>query len=545
MDRAEKQKRSLAYKALSSSHPEKTTTTTKTTKEAKAAKARVKEQLDREAVPKVDRCRLVELRPTAQQHRFFLQWFKDSRRTYNLAMARVLREKWHSNLGVSLAAVEKTLQSTLVAAAGLAQRKSKKDVVLLRTPKVLRQQSVKAVIAVLKAHRTRSAKRAAARLHQPANKKLQKPLRFQPGFKAKAMHHDSVCLEKKSFGYVGPSTCSLFKNLQPKRALAQTKAVAAACAAAGLRPQARDQDPKDKGYLFRKVRTKGATALVDWENKGMAHDFKLHLAYGTFFLIVPETQTVASRVRSRAPLADFDTVAAVDPGVRKFATVYSPEGRVTVYGTNTTQVLDKQLRRIDRRKAALARAGAKLARRKPLVEATHRTFVAAVATRPTLRGGLPCTDATARGAKAKLRSEVRRAKRRYHASLRKAKRVVRNFHYNVAHALLQQHETVILPTNTSHHWRKGKRLAKLVKRRATLLQMGQFGERLVQTATWYPESRVLRGSEAYTSKQCGRCGTLNDKLGGSEVFTCRAEGCGAQGDRDVHAARNILLRFLE
>jgi transposase len=75
--------------------------------------------------------------------------------------------------------------------------------------------------------------------------------------------------------------------------------------------------------------------------------------------------------------------------------------------------------------------------------------------------------------------------------------------------------------------------------------MGQFGERLVQTATWYPESRVLRGSEAYTSKQCGHCGTLNDKLGGSEVFACRSEGCGAQGDRDVHAARNILLRFLE
>jgi transposase len=156
-----------------------------------------------------------------------------------------------------------------------------------------------------------------------------------------------------------------------------------------------------------------------------------------------------------------------------------------------------------------------------------------------------CTDVTARSAKQKLRCEVRRAKRRYHAALRKAKRVVRNFHYNVAHDLLRRHQTVILPTNTSHHWRKGKRLARCVKRRATLLQMGMFGERLMQTATWCPSSRIVRGSEAYTSKQCGRCGTLNDKLGGSEVFTCRAPGCGNQGDRDVHAARNILLRFLE
>jgi putative transposase len=73
--------------------------------------------------------------------------------------------------------------------------------------------------------------------------------------------------------------------------------------------------------------------------------------------------------------------------------------------------------------------------------------------------------------------------------------------------------------------------------------MGAFGARLVQTATWYPGSRILRGSEAYTSKQCGRCGTLNDKLAGSEVFKCSA--CDAVADRDVHAARNILLRFCE
>ena len=71
---------------------------------------------------------------------------------------------------------------------------------------------------------------------------------------------------------------------------------------------------------------------------------------------------------------------------------------------------------------------------------------------------------------------------------------------------------------------------------------GQFAQRLIETATWYPGSKIVRGSEAYTSKQCGRCGHLNDKLGGSEVFCC--EECSATADRDVHAARNILLRFL-
>jgi transposase len=47
----------------------------------------------------------------------------------------------------------------------------------------------------------------------------------------------------------------------------------------------------------------------------------------------------------------------------------------------------------------------------------------------------------------------------------------------------------------------------------------------------------MTGSEAYTSKQCGKCGFLNDKLGASEIFRCRRCKVGA----DRVAARNILL----
>jgi hypothetical protein len=57
-------------------------------------------------------------------------------------------------------------------------------------------------------------------------------------------------------------------------------------------------------------------------------------------------------------------------------------------------------------------------------------------------------------------------------------------------------------------------------------------------------SHIIRCSEAYTSKQCGACGELNDKLGGgSKTFNCQK--CGTVADRDVHAARNILLRCLQ
>jgi transposase len=82
-----------------------------------------------------------------------------------------------------------------------------------------------------------------------------------------------------------------------------------------------------------------------------------------------------------------------------------------------------------------------------------------------------------------------------------------------------------------------------------MLAFGQFGRRLVETATMYKNRTILRGSEAYTSKQCGACGSINDRLGSSITFVC--PNCSSFADRDVHAlaraqapARNILLRFI-
>ncbi|PKY54876.1 hypothetical protein RhiirA4_328888, partial [Rhizophagus irregularis] len=46
-------------------------------------------------------------------------------------------------------------------------------------------------------------------------------------------------------------------------------------------------------------------------------------------------------------------------------------------------------------------------------------------------------------------------------------------------------------------------------------------------------------SEYYTSKTCGSCGLVNDKLGGSKTFKCEGYSiC------DINGARNILLNFL-
>ena len=218
--------------------------------------------------------------------------------------------------------------------------------------------------------------------------------------------------------------------------------------------------------------------------------------------------------KKRSPSAE--AVAAIDPGVRTPFTVYSPQGTVAEIGVNAAKVLDKLHRRIKRKK-------------KRLKEIFHDV-------------NQQIQQRRTRDQKRQERNRIRKAKKAYHEAEDKAKRVIRDFHYKTAHYLLQRFHTIILPTTSSHQWRKGKKLAAVTKKRAMTLSLGSFSSRLVETATKYEKSVIKRGSEAYTSKQCGRCGKLNDKLGSAKVFNCGA--CGLKVDRDIHGARNILLRFL-
>jgi len=67
----------------------------------------------------------------------------------------------------------------------------------------------------------------------------------------------------------------------------------------------------------------------------------------------------------------------------------------------------------------------------------------------------------------------------------------------------------VLPGTNSHWWRQGSSLHSIVKRRIQLRSFGSFARRLGTLLTTLSATKTLvRGSEAYTSKQCGRCGTL-------------------------------------
>ena len=220
----------------------------------------------------------------------------------------------------------------------------------------------------------------------------------------------------------------------------------------------------------------------------MQTDFSIHFKHGRFTLQLPRTVAVGTRPSIPSP----SRVVAIDPGVRRFATTYSPEGSATIYGHNTSHVLDRLSRRIDRSKTTMVRSVQK-----------HQEAR---------------SKRQSRKQKGASRTRLRRSKRRYYSALRKAKDVIKDFHYKVSHDLLARHDTIICPTTSSHRWRRGASLHPIVKRRIQLLSFGSFARRLVQCATLYTNKTIVRGSEAYTSKQCGRCGTLQNKLGSSTTF---------------------------
>ena len=63
----------------------------------------------------------------------------------------------------------------------------------------------------------------------------------------------------------------------------------------------------------------------------------------------------------------------------------------------------------------------------------------------------------------------------------------------------------------------------------------------------YSDCKEIECDKSYTYKIGGYCDVIKDKLGGSKVFKYKQQNCQQKSigsDRDIHTARNFLLRYL-
>ncbi len=135
-------------------------------------------------------------------------------------------------------------------------------------------------------------------------------------------------------------------------------------------------------------------------------------------------------------------------------------------------------------------------------------------------------------------------RRAYHRKLRKIKDKIKECHNKLALFLCENYRVVLIPKFQVSRMvkRRNRKLHSNTVRQMCCWSHYAFREALKAKSELFPWCKVVEVGEAYTSKTCDECGVLNQTLGSNKVFKCQE--CGYNADRDLHAAKNILLRYI-
>lgn len=194
-------------------------------------------------------------------------------------------------------------------------------------------------------------------------------------------------------------------------------------------------------------------------------------------------------------------IVGLDPGVRTFQTFYGLNECGKLGDKYSYRVLDKLHKRIDK------------------MQSVHDTL-------------------NVKHMKYKLRKRCNKLRT-------KVKNIVSDLHWKAASFLTKTYKVILLPTfNTKQMVErklKKRKITKKVVRNMMALSHFTFKTKIKHLAKRYG-STVIECSEAYTSKTCGVCGNINNKLGSKDVYECSK--CNSTIDRDMNGARNVLIRSL-
>jgi putative transposase len=150
-----------------------------------------------------------------------------------------------------------------------------------------------------------------------------------------------------------------------------------------------------------------------------------------------------------------------------------------------------------------------------------------------------------------LMSKISQATGRKRQSMRKAAGRMRNrirnlideAHRQIAHYLTSNYKVIFLPTfETSQMVAKSKRKIRSKTARQMLSWAHYRFSQVLANQAELTQTRLIEGSEAYTSKTCTKCGHIHTTLGGSKVFKCPS--CGHKLPRDWNGALGYMLRAL-
>jgi putative transposase len=260
-----------------------------------------------------------------------------------------------------------------------------------------------------------------------------------------------------------------------------------------------------KGVIYPK--TFGSVPLRSTESLPERLDHDAHLVrtrLGHYYLCI--TLDVP-RDENQVP-SEMSRIATIDPGVRTPHTLYDPSGKLIEFGKGDIGHLYRLCHHLDRLRSEIDL----LPKR--------------------------CSNLELKRYAHRKRWHMRRAWLRGSQRIRN---LVDDYHKKVVHFLVTHYDVVLLPALETSRliMRKARKLASKSVRAMVTWSHYRFRQRLLWKCRTIGCKVVVCG-EAYTSKTCGSCGWIHEKLGGSKVFKCGQ--CGLEVDRDANGARNILLK---
>ncbi len=186
-------------------------------------------------------------------------------------------------------------------------------------------------------------------------------------------------------------------------------------------------------------------------------------------------------------------IVSIDPGVKTFQTLYDPNGNVTQIGTSDMKnILKKLYQKIDKYKSLRQKSKGK----------TKRNI----------------------------------SKKIYFFN-KKFNNLITEIHNKTCVYIYKSYNNVLI-SNISNVKSKNKNNNRCILN----WSHSKFIDRL--THHMHKNGKKINIiTEEFTSKTCGNCGWLNEKLSNKDIFCCRS--CGLNISRDVNGARNILLKHLK
>ena len=126
----------------------------------------------------------------------------------------------------------------------------------------------------------------------------------------------------------------------------------------------------------------------------------------------------------------------------------------------------------------------------------------------------------------------------------KISNLINDLQWKLSNYLCKHFKTILIPVFQTQKMimkSNNRKINTKTARMFNVFKHYQFRQRLHHVARKY-NSQIVVVTEPYTSKTCGKCGSVNNALNGSETFHCQQ--CNLIIDRDFNGARNNGLAYL-